>query len=202
MTRLFLDCEFNGLHGELISMALVSDDHAEWYQTVATRGRIDPWVVEHVIPYLSATFTSYTRERSDHEDLAASLDAFLSNFDNPEIIADWPADFEHFGNLLTIIGANGGFKEAYACTMKLINVPGQLKPEVPHNALSDARALRDWYMASMTEGFIAEKRAMRLALNSETGTQNETSAKTYDDRLHNDCDGGQCVACHEDQKNA
>jgi len=49
-------------------------------------------------------------------------------------------------NLLTIIGANGGFKEAYACTMKLINVPGQLEPEVPHNALSDARALRDWYL--------------------------------------------------------
>jgi len=146
MSKLFLDCEFNGLHGELISMALVSDDHAEWYQTVAVRGRIDPWVAEHVIPYLSATFTAHTRERSDHEDLAASLDAFLSNFDNPEIIADWPADFEHFGNLLTIIGANGGFKEAYACTMRLINTP-PLKPEVPHNALSDARALRDWYVA-------------------------------------------------------
>jgi hypothetical protein len=159
MTNLFLDSEFNGLHGELISMALVSDDHAEWYQTVAIRGRYDPWVAENVIPYLSATFTSYTRERADHEELAASLDAFLSNFDNPEIIADWPADFEHFSNLLTIIGASGGFKEAYACTMKLINVPGQLKPEVPHNALSDARALRDWY----------------LALNAETGTQTDNS---------------------------
>lgn len=146
MSLLFLDCEFNGLHGELISIALVSDDGAEWYQTMAVMDRIDPWVAEHVIPYLTATFTAYTCERANLNDLAASLDAFLSNFDDPQIIADWPADFEHFNTLLTIIGANGGFKEAYACTMKLINVPGQLKPEVPHNALSDARALRDWYL--------------------------------------------------------
>lgn len=145
-TKIFLDTEFNGLHGELISMALVSDDGAEWYQTVAVSGRIDPWVAEHVIPHLSATFTVYTRDRANLDDLAASLDAFLSNFDDPQIIADWPADFEYFSNLLTIIGVNGVFKEAYACTMKLINVPDQLKPEVPHNALSDARALRDWYL--------------------------------------------------------
>jgi hypothetical protein len=55
------------------------------------------------------------------------------------------------------------------------------------------------------EGFgepVSVLNASILAFNGETGTQNETSAKTHDDRLHNDCDGGQCVACHEDQKNA
>lgn len=156
MTKLFLDTEFNGLGGELISMALVSDDHAEWYNTVALQGRTDPWVAEHVIPYLSATHTSFTRERADKDDLARSLGMWISNFDNPEIIADWPADFEHLANLLSIIGAHGGFKEAYACRMVLINTP-DLKPEIPHNALSDARALRDWWVSDS-----AYVRAQRL----------------------------------------
>lgn len=165
MTKLFLDCEFNGLHGELISMALVSDDGAEWYQIKKIdEESLDLWVKDHVIPYLYHVESSSAYVVGTPHNLAASLEAFLSNFDNPEVIADWPADFEHFGNLLTIIGANGGFKEAYACTMRLINVPGQLEPEVPHNALSDARALRDWY----------------LALNSETGTENSLSAKSED----------------------
>lgn len=145
MKRLFLDTEFNGFGGQLISIALVSGDGDEWYRIAPLLAEYDPWVAEHVVPYLRKTEGTATYAPTDMEELAASLEAFLKDFRGAEIIADWPADFEHFANLLSEIGKNGGFKEAFPCTMKLINVPGQLKPEVPHNALSDARALRDWY---------------------------------------------------------
>lgn len=148
--RLFLDTEFNGFGGRLISMALVSETR-EWYQVLKPTGMPDEWVMEHVLPFLYTPDTTGgegTRP-CDFEYFVASLEGFLSDFKGAEIIADWPADFEHFANLLSEIGKNGGFKEAFPCTMRLINVPGQLKPEVPHNALSDARALRDWYMAEL-----------------------------------------------------
>ena len=148
MSRLFLDTEFNGFQGELISMALVSAEGYEWYRTVRFVEKPDPWVADNVLPWLGKVTEMTTRHCDAHGELGKSLQAFLSSYRDCEIIADWPADFEHFASLLTGIGADGGFKEAFPCTMRLINVPGQLKPEVPHNALSDARALRDWWLAA------------------------------------------------------
>ena len=148
--RLFLDTEFNGQDGELISIALVSDDNREWYRINAMRDEpTDPWVAEHVIPKLYACTEPLTREHALYGNLAIDLKSFLyeSQCLGAEIIADWPADFEHFASLLSSFGAQDGFKEAFPCTMTLINTP-ELHPEVQHNALSDARALRDWYVAA------------------------------------------------------
>jgi hypothetical protein len=188
MTKIFLDCEFNEFEGDLFSIALVGDDGAEWYR-ISEFGRdemiIGPWVKANVLPYLRSAVETTTVSHSVWADLADDMARYLANYDNPEIIADWPADFEHFANLLSTIGARGGFNDAYACTMKLINTPA-LKPEIPHNALSDARALRDWYMrdqlrrAILAFGYSEKVADDLLALNSETGTQNDTSAKSED----------------------
>lgn len=144
--RLFLDTEFNGFGGELISMALVGEDGREFYRVLALPVEYDPWVEENVVPHLQALPAPVA---TSYDELAMWLNNYLAGLRDFVIIADWPADFEHFANLLSLIGKNGGFKEAFPCTMRLINVSGQLKPEVPHNALSDARALRDWYMAEL-----------------------------------------------------
>jgi len=136
--KLFLDTEFNGFDGELISMALISGDSQKWYEVLSLPEHVHPWVAEHVVPYLH-------QEPVDKEFFAKSLLIFLSNFHGCEIIADWPADFQHLCRWMTGMGANIGWQIPIECTMKLIVSP-KLEPEVPHNALSDAKALRKWYL--------------------------------------------------------
>jgi hypothetical protein len=136
--RLFLDSEFNGFGGDLISMALVADDGAEWYEVLDIKQAMDPWVVEHVLPVLNKAPVS----RSDFMD---SFSRFIWRYSGCELVADWPADFSHFCNLLSWSGAQAGFRIPLECSMRLLRGSPDISPEIPHNALSDARALRDWH---------------------------------------------------------
>lgn len=142
MTKLFLDTEFNGLGGELISLALVAEDGREWYGVRDLPEDVNPWVREHVLPFLDGA-------QMDADDFTDSLLAFLVDFNDAEIVADWPADFEHLAAQMTDMGAAHSFNMPIECTMRLIITP-ELHPTIPHNALSDARALRDWYMGQLT----------------------------------------------------
>lgn len=161
--KLFLDTEFNEFGGELISMALVSEAGHEWYQVRKMTAAPGEWVSENVIPKLDKLpLESY--------EFRASFHAFISRFNGAEIIADWPADFEHFCQLLTGIGADAGFSIPLECTMRLIR-GGEITPYNPHNALSDARALRDWYLAqepvaqNSTLDYASEPAAPAQAIN-------------------------------------
>jgi hypothetical protein len=138
--RLFLDTEFNEFGGELISMALVAEDGREWYQVRKIVAAPGEWVSEHVIPKLD-------KLPLEGYEFRASFAAFIGNFNHCEVVADWPADFEHFCALLSGVGMEAGFRNPIECTMRLIRGNDTIAPENPHNALSDARALRDWYMS-------------------------------------------------------
>lgn len=52
MINYYLDCEFNGFNGELISLALVSKERPSFYKVLPLPEVIDPWVKENVIPIL------------------------------------------------------------------------------------------------------------------------------------------------------
>ena len=80
--NLYLDTEFNGFGGELISMALVGDVGFEWYQVLYLPDEVDPWVAENVVPILNKGHVA-----KDFFNL--SLFEFLRDFDNPTIYADW-----------------------------------------------------------------------------------------------------------------
>lgn len=51
--NLYIDCEFNGFGGQLISMALVAEDGTEFYEVVPLLEEVTPWVAEHVMPVLN-----------------------------------------------------------------------------------------------------------------------------------------------------
>lgn len=146
MSKLYLDCEYNG-HGspELISLAIAATDGASWYGLMPRKGDAwtHPWVAEHVMPKL---LLLPPNEIYTEDDFRRSLHNFLHPFPNAHIYADWPADFEHFTRCL----AGPTYEQAldYQCVMHLIKTPpGEPKPEVPHNALSDAIALMHWHTA-------------------------------------------------------
>ena len=133
---LFLDTEFNGHGGELISLALVSDkspDH--FYGVLPLPERIHPWVAEHVVPLLD-------QPPEPPAEFRVRLKFFLERHSGQEIVADWPEDFA----LLMRVMSGPDYERSWMvpCDMRLI-VSGDVKPERPHNALSDACALMCWH---------------------------------------------------------
>jgi hypothetical protein len=128
--RLFLDCEYNGFCGALISMALVSEDRREWYEVIPCHYPT-AWVAEHVMPILN-------KDPVPIDVMQRSLCGFLAQFYSIHIIADWPEDIAHFCRVL-IVGA-GQRMDTPPLTMEILRIDAE--SDLPHNALHDARAIR------------------------------------------------------------
>ena len=147
--RYFLDTEFNGFGGALISLALVPEyGDQEYYAVLAHEDEPNAWVERHVIPYLASVPPGLRTEPQSRRQAARELAHYLRHDDEPVIVADWPDDIAYFCRLLVtgpgemvaagplrfLFVENGGFSTAE-------------NSRVPHNALHDARALRDHVMA-------------------------------------------------------
>ncbi|HEX7782283.1 MAG TPA: hypothetical protein VF509_05720 [Sphingobium sp.] len=143
--RYFLDTEFNGFGGELISLALVPEyGDQEFYVSLPLPDHVHSWVERNVIPYLR-----FVPEGVDHQlsrvEAAQYIETYLANDPDPVIVADWPDDLGYFCHLLVMGPANmitiGGLR------LELINAAGfsaSVNSKTPHNALHDARALKDF----------------------------------------------------------
>ena len=143
--RYFLDCEYNGFGGALLSLALVPDDGGEeLYLTFDCPGPVEPWVERNVLPYIDQVPDSVKLPPMAREQGAQALAMYISVDDGPEIVADWPTDIELLCGLLTF--APGRMVAVPELRFRLVPLGGFSPAEnskVPHNALHDARALRD-----------------------------------------------------------
>jgi hypothetical protein len=142
--RYFLDTEYNGVGGELLSLALVPDDGDELYLTLAADQPIGEWVQKHVVPYLDMVPEQLSCPRLTRKDAAHALERYLGHDEQPLIVADWPEDVAQFCNLL--VTGPGDMVEIRDLTFRLTpmsNFSTAANSKVPHNALHDARALRD-----------------------------------------------------------
>ena len=133
--RYFLDCEFNGFDGPLISIALVPEleGHGDFYAVLPCH-RPMRWVQEHVMPHLGAAPQS-------RADVVAALAAYLLHDPDPVLVADWPEDIAHAAALLAFRSR----RIVPHVRFDLLNLPGFDTASMsarPHNALADARALR------------------------------------------------------------
>lgn len=133
--RYFLDCEFNGFDGPLISIALVPEVEGQGdFYAVLPCHRPLRWVAEHVMPKLGAPAQS-------RAEVVAGLSAYLAADAEPVLVADWPEDIAHAAGLLVFQGR----RMVPHVRFDLINLPGfdtASMSALPHNALADARALR------------------------------------------------------------
>ena len=142
--RYFLDTEYNGIGGELLSLALVPEDGEELYLTLAISNPLVEWVERHVAPYLDYVPERLSCPRLTRKDAAHALERYLHGDDEPLIVADWPEDVAHFCKLM--ITGPGDMIELRDLTFRLTplsNFSTAANSRVPHNALHDARALRD-----------------------------------------------------------
>lgn len=134
--KIWIDTEFNDFKGALISMALVGEDGREWYEVLHCSNP-SHWVEKNVIPVLHKNAIEVWR-------MQRSLNIFLSTIDEIHIVADWPEDIQHFCELL-IIGP-GQRIATPPLTMEIRRDLDGAVSAIPHNALADARAIREFAM--------------------------------------------------------
>lgn len=136
--KLWIDTEFNGFQGHLISMALVDENDQYFYEELNCPNPV-PWVYEHVMSKLSQSPIDFTVFQK-------KLSLFLNKYENIEIIADWPEDIEHFCKAL-ITGPGKSLKTPPA-NMRIISFSKNTSQvsKVPHHALHDAFAIKKMYL--------------------------------------------------------
>lgn len=146
--RYFLDTEFNGFGGDLISLALVPEHgDQEFYAQLSLPEELHPWVSRHVVPYLNSVPESVQHEPVSRLKAAEGLVMYLAQDDEPVIVADWPDDIAYFCSLL--ITGPGDMVPIGSLRFEFVSSPGfstAAISRVPHNALHDARALRDFVL--------------------------------------------------------
>lgn len=137
--KLFLDTEFNGFGGRLISLALVpeNDTQREFYKEIQMYDQLDPWVKDNVVPHL--TLIACT-----HNEFQQALTKYLLEVGDCTIIADWPDDIKYFCESL-ITGPGMMLNISHNIKFEL-DFGIDYTSQVPHNALHDARAIKEFYM--------------------------------------------------------
>ena len=139
--RYFLDAEFNGFGGPLISLALAPEnEEAAYFYEALPCADPNPWVIEKVLPVLRTQPVS-------RPEMTARLSAYLRGDSEPVVVGDWPEDIAHLA-LLMITGP-GWRMPSTTLRFELLDLPlfdAQALSETPHNAYQDARALRAYVL--------------------------------------------------------
>lgn len=139
----YLDCEFDGHNGPLLSLALVRQDgHGIHIATTAEAS--DPWVVANVVPLIDKHDCKIAVRCPPHV-VGAVIRTFI-DCDSPTIIADSPVDIGRFCQALSTSQDGRWASADYpAMRFEVHNVdcyPTDLPGAIQHNAWWDAMALR------------------------------------------------------------
>jgi hypothetical protein len=122
----------------------VPDDGEELYITLQYDVPLEAWVERHVLPYLDTVPQTLASPRMSRLDAARTVAHYLAGDPDPLIVADWPEDIALISALLVTGPAMK--VEVPSVTFRYLALPGfstAATSKVPHNALHDARALRD-----------------------------------------------------------
>ena len=146
--RYFLDTEFNGFGGALISLALVPEfGDQELYAVVQLEEPPHGWVERNVMPYLGCVPPGIDAKPVSRAEAASEIARYLAADGEPVIVADWPDDIAYFCHLL--VTKAGDMAPVGSLRFEFVSSPGfstAAISKVPHNALHDARALRDFVL--------------------------------------------------------
>ena len=144
--RYFLDTEYDGFGGRLISLALVPEDGGDELYLVIAGEVTHPWVIRNVVPFLDHVPEAHRGPHLSRDAAGGALAHWLAGDPAPEIIADWPEDLSQIAML--IVTGPGEIHRVPPLTLRYLPLPGfstARNSAVPHNALHDARALRDHF---------------------------------------------------------
>ncbi|MNX51493.1 3'-5' exoribonuclease [compost metagenome] len=138
MPLFFIDAEFEDSTRTLISLAIVSEDgQREFYEVLPSSQVQEQWVRENVIPILQKAPITY-------EQFQAKLETFMHQFPGMTIYADHINDIAYFSRAL-----DKGMGKRIRIQPLIMIVDDELsakKSKILHNALFDARAIRDSFL--------------------------------------------------------
>ena len=146
MATYYIDCEFDGHNGPLLSLAIVQDSGRSLHFRVIDAPPVsDPWVSENVIPIMGKHGATINW-RGNANRLGRVLRDFIGGNKHPVIIADSPVDIGRFCQAIST-GEDGGWASTdyEGMTFEVHNVdcyPTDLPGAVQHNAWWDAMALK------------------------------------------------------------
>ncbi len=154
--RYFVDCEFNGFGGELLSIAIVSEEGDSLYLAIPksqitkmrTDGSLDHWVADHVLPVMSANGLS--PKHMDRAKWGFELQRLLRGDSEITFVADWPEDISHLMQIMMV--GRGGMINLPVFNVEMRRVDAyyvNLAGAVRHNALWDAMSLKNLYEVEM-----------------------------------------------------
>jgi hypothetical protein len=123
----YLDAEFNGFGGSLISLALVPKDRrrAAFYEALPCPSPV-PWVIKHVLPVLRTKAIA-------RMEVCAKLSSYLRDDVEPVVVSDWPEDIAQLAMLM--ITGPGWRLPSPRLTFELLDLPlfdSETASEVPH----------------------------------------------------------------------
>lgn len=151
--KYYLDCEFDGFGGQLLSLALVREDLESLYLVYPQPAKYkDQWVEENVAPILwdiPSPMPGMAYKVKTRLEAGVKIANFLSPdyfnqgiSETPHIIADWPEDIAYFCQSLLIRPGYMAPIDTFTTELKRIDAyPSKLEDAVRHNAYWDAKAL-------------------------------------------------------------
>ncbi|SEJ16169.1 hypothetical protein SAMN05428950_1011316 [Sphingomonas sp. OV641] len=142
--KYYVDCEFDGHNGPLLSLALVCDDGSSIHIETTARAK-DPWVVANVVPLMSENDAT-THPLVEPYQVGAHIRAFVGSDPTPTVIADSPVDIGRFCQAL-MTDERGQYApntwDRWVFRVHDVDCyPTDLPGAVQHNAWWDAMALR------------------------------------------------------------
>lgn len=143
--RFYIDCEFDGHGGPLLSMALVADDLVSIHITVDDAPPPnDPWVAENILPIMGSHLSEWDARCPLYE--VGGLLRHMIGERPATVIADSPVDIGRFCEAIST--ASDGSWCSFGLPLIRFEVhnvdcwPNDMPGAVQHNAWWDAMALR------------------------------------------------------------
>lgn len=150
--RYFLDTEFNGFGGALISLGLVREDGPSLYLTYDIPKAIDPFVRRNVQPNLLRVPSSVKARKVNQAEGAHAIEDFIRGDADAQIVADWPDDLSLFCRALMLEpGLMVDIPRLHFELHRVESYPTDLAGAVEHNAWWDAMALRHRLMHDLPQ---------------------------------------------------
>lgn len=148
--RYYVDTEFNGNGGQLLSIALVRQDGLRFYAELPVHELVVPWCKEHVMPLMRGGECLMDRATATKR-----MRKFLEKDPGPLItfVVDWPEDLLHVMAMLLRDHGKRNPPERFRCV--LLSLPGfntSTASAKPHNAEDDAVALMEFVEQGILDG--------------------------------------------------